>query len=198
MEGGLRERKKERTRQAIVDAAMRLFDERGFEATTIADIAAAADIAPRTFFGYFAGKEEVIFADTDEVLDDFAGALDSRPADQSAFEALLQWFHEFQQRNPDLAEHDRITAKLAEEVPAIAAHELAIHARFEALIARGVARDLGVEDGDHRTKMVAASAMTAYRVISEDKHAAPDRMGELIEDVSRFVDGGMRALRRDG
>lgn len=76
---GLRERKKLRTRRAIADAALHLFDERGYEETTISDIAAAADISPRTFFSYFPSKDDVVFAEMDERLAEVRAGLAERP-----------------------------------------------------------------------------------------------------------------------
>jgi AcrR family transcriptional regulator len=80
---GLRERKKLQTRRAIASAALRLFDERGFEETTISDIAAAADVSPRTFFGYFPSKDDVVFAEMDERLADIRARLAERPSGET-------------------------------------------------------------------------------------------------------------------
>lgn len=81
----LRERKRQRTRAAIVAAAVELFQTRGYDATTVADIAAAAEIATRTFFSYFASKDEVLFPDVDARV---AAAVDAiaarRPEDRPA------------------------------------------------------------------------------------------------------------------
>ncbi|MFB4301646.1 TetR family transcriptional regulator [Actinomadura sp. NTSP31] len=85
---GLRERKKRRTRRAIASAALRLFAERGYEETTIADIAAAADVAPRTFFGYFPSKEDVVFAEVDDRLAEVAERLATRVPGESPMQAI--------------------------------------------------------------------------------------------------------------
>src|SRR5437879_13434513 len=83
---GLRERKKQRTRDAIQREAMRLFQEQGYEATTIEQIAAAADISPSTFFNYFPTKEDVVFNDPYDPL--FIPLFLERPSAESPSEAL--------------------------------------------------------------------------------------------------------------
>ena len=91
---GLRERKKQRTREQIVEAAFGLFRERGFQATTVADIAAAADIAPRTFFAYFPSKEAVVFHDFDALFASLKETIEGRPEGETAIDALRRWLDE--------------------------------------------------------------------------------------------------------
>lgn len=92
MTDGLRERKRRRTRQALVDAATRLFAERGYERTTVADIAAEAEVGTRTFFSYFASKEELLFPDAEERIDAAVRAIEERLPGDAPVDVLLRAF----------------------------------------------------------------------------------------------------------
>jgi AcrR family transcriptional regulator len=98
----LRDRKKERTRAAIVHAATELFAERGYDETTIAEIAAAAEIGPRTFFGYFVSKEALLFPESDaRVAATVAAIAGKRPDDQPA-DVLLRALHDIGETSDEM------------------------------------------------------------------------------------------------
>src|SRR5215213_8281129 len=85
---GLRERKKQATRLALHEAALRLVAERGLDGVSVDDIAAGADVSPRTFFNYFATKDDAVLGLDPAALRRTAQALAERPADESAVAAL--------------------------------------------------------------------------------------------------------------
>jgi AcrR family transcriptional regulator len=89
---GLRERKKQRTRATLIDAAVELCTRQGFERTTVEQIAAIADVSPRTFSRYFATKEAVALALMDDAIELAAVELSRQPADISHLQALRQAF----------------------------------------------------------------------------------------------------------
>jgi AcrR family transcriptional regulator len=86
---GRRDRKKNETRQALRDAAHRLFAEKGFSQTTIDDIAAAADVSRRTFFRYYDSKDDLLRSDVCDLLPVMLAALRARPAGEPPFAAIL-------------------------------------------------------------------------------------------------------------
>ena len=85
---GLAARKKQRTRQRLAEAAAELFYERGYDATTIDDIAAAVDVSPRTFYRYFPTKEDLVVAIGETSIESFLAALGARPSDEPLLAAV--------------------------------------------------------------------------------------------------------------
>jgi AcrR family transcriptional regulator len=120
---GLRELKKERTRATLIDVAVRLCIERGYENTTVEQIAAAAEVAPRTFSRYFSGKEAVLVGILDEVGSDVAAAFARQPLDVSHYEALarahLETFGSDQYGTSTSFERMRLLLTIVNSAPAI-------------------------------------------------------------------------------
>jgi len=89
---GLRERKKAKTKAAIQHHALRLFQQQGYDATTVEQIAEAAEISPSTFFRYFPNKEDVVLYDELDPL--FVDAFDAQPAGLNPIEAMRRAFRD--------------------------------------------------------------------------------------------------------
>src|SRR6188472_3928476 len=97
---GLRERKKRQTREAIAQAAMRLFLARGFDAVTVADVARAADVSEKTVFNYFPAKEDLVLHGGEERRAALIEAIRSRPAGTSIVEPFRAASLEFVEHDP--------------------------------------------------------------------------------------------------
>jgi AcrR family transcriptional regulator len=197
---GLRERKKEQTRRAIEGAAFRLFQERGYAATTVADIAEAADIAARTFFAYFPSKEAVVFGDFDETFATLEARLKERPDGETTFEALRAWIGELIDPDGPGDDRDVVRRKLVCDNEALEAHERHIMGRFERLIAESVAVDLGDAPDDLAPRLVAAAAIAALMAMQPhdpaEKKKAVDAAGlAQLDDAFAFLRGGIAALQ---
>ena len=201
-DAGLRERKKQRTREAIVDAALRLFDERGFEQTTIADIAEAADIAPRTFFGYFPSKEDVVFADFPEQVEALSRRLRERDEDETAIDALRAVIRDALEHADLTDERELCRKRVVKQSETLDAHRRALMGRMEDILAEAVARDFGNQPGDLRPPMIASAAVAALSSLDRpgitDRDSPPTREEALamIDQALTFLQGGLTALRR--
>ncbi|MGX1915367.1 TetR/AcrR family transcriptional regulator [Streptomyces phaeochromogenes] len=117
---GLRERKKLRTRQTIREAARRLIDERGYDNTTIEQIAAAAEVSPSTVFRYFPSKEHIVL--TDDYANFMMAFLRERPEEEPPLAALQAVLPEMVRRlAEDFSEEYRWRRQLVRQVPAMRA-----------------------------------------------------------------------------
>jgi AcrR family transcriptional regulator len=136
----LRERKRVRTRQAIVDAAVELFERNGYEGTTVADIAAAAEIGTRTFFSYFASKEEVLFPESDARVQAVVDAIADRAPGEGPAEVLLRALRTANSASDDLTgPAARLRLRLMLAVPAVLGRGLQIQLGAQRQIGRHLA-----------------------------------------------------------
>jgi AcrR family transcriptional regulator len=200
---GLRERKKQRTREQIVEAAMGLFAERGYQATTIADIANAADVAPRTFFSYFPSKEAVVFHNVDRDLEGLASTLRDRLAGENAFDALRRWIDGMFDEWMAHGDEALLRKRLCREDEGLANFEGGMLARVQQLLLEAIADDLGEPQSALRPRLVAAAGMAALSSLEGSFDETAEKRGAegkaealaMFDDALLFLRGGIDALQ---
>lgn len=192
----LRDRKRARTRQAILDAAADLFERRGYDGTTIADIAEAAEIGTRTFFSYFAGKEELLFSDPDARVAAAITAIEARqPSDRPA-DVLLRALREVNETSTEMAgPMARLRLRLIQTVPVVRGR--ALQAQQDAQLE--IARHLQAAYPDELDTVQAAAIVGAFvGAINAALHVLftePDAMSDPKRLQRRMREATELALR---
>jgi AcrR family transcriptional regulator len=170
---GLRERKKQRTRQHIADTARRLFAERGFERVTVAEIAREAEVAPATVFNYFPTKEDLFYSRLEAFEEQLLAAIRDRGPGRSvlaAFTGFLLGQEGVLAMNAPGGDEEatrqiRTISRVITESPALLARERQVLERYAESLAALLAADTGAADGDVACRVVAGALIGLHRTL---------------------------------
>ncbi|WP_298240242.1 TetR/AcrR family transcriptional regulator [uncultured Bradyrhizobium sp.] len=187
---GLRQRKRQQTRARLTRAAMTLFLERGFEATTIDDIAAAAEVSRRSFFHYFASKEDVVTAWQENAASALVDEVVARPADESMLTAAENAIAAVIKRL-DPAEAAAMS-RLKRDNPALQVRDQLKYETIERALAEGLARRGRTKSDRLNARLVAMIATGAMRVggeswLGEGTREKPEAFVKRTFDAIRAI-----------
>lgn len=189
---GLRERKKLKTRVAIREAAYRLMDEQGYGATTVEQIAAAAEVSPSTVFRYFPAKEDIVLSG--EFGPVFAAAVRARPAGEPPLESVRAVLRGavgtvLADRPEEFARRGRLLL----EIPAVRARMAEATAETSLLLSRAVADRTGRAANDLEVLVFTASVLAALREVAIHwaEHGRKDDPAVLVDRALDALSGGL-------
>lgn len=190
---GLRERKKALTRAAIEDAALKLFLEKGYDQTTVEELAELVMISPRTFFRYFASKEEVVFGWIREVAGEAGDLLARRPPDEPVLDSLR---HVLDTLIPMFVEQrDRQLARLRLVLmtPSLAPGFMQTMMSFERVFTEFAAPRMAGGARDRRGRLLAAGVVVAIRVANEAwlESGGTEDLPTLVTENVELLLGGL-------
>jgi AcrR family transcriptional regulator len=187
---GLRERKKQQTRQLIAETARRLFAERGFAHVTVAEIARAADVSEQTVFNYFPTKEDLVYWRLESFEDELLTTIREREPGESVLAAFRRFV--LAQRGllgkSDAEARERLAAlaRTITESPALLAREQQIFAGYTASLAALIAEEQGVNGHDIEPWVAANAIMGVHRALvdySRQRIVAGARHPRVAADV---------------
>lgn len=195
---GLRERRKESTRRALVEAALRLFADRGYHAVTVEDICAEVEVSPRTFFRYFTVKEQVLAEPITAVLDAVRETLAAQPSGGAVWPqlrtAVLSALAMIEARREDFLR----TGTIVKASPETLSSSSRALMEWELTVKAEVTQRLGDGADDLRPRLLLGTAMLAFRaaldVWAESGGAQP--LLPLAEQALDAVEPGAKAVER--
>jgi AcrR family transcriptional regulator len=193
-----RERKKQRTRLAIQNAAFELFAERGYRETTINAIADRADVAPRTVTVHFPTKEELLFDAEPFTLTSLVTVLEAaRGPDESALDALRDWMAstmtalDSAESSGRVWERRALRAHIINAEPELRGRARAGYHEFEHVLADAIGKDLGQPGTALVPRLAALTAVTGLRELYETNEAeslpSPPKAADLLALVDRVI-----------
>lgn len=198
----LRERKKVRTREALAEAALELFARQGFEATTVEQIAAAAEVSRRTFFRYFPSKEAALFPDRRRRLEAFCNVQAQEPLssrgsnNKEPFEARLEAVRaalmELAADYTRLRERVIVQQRVVESCPTLLAYDFELDRRWEDAITVSLAGPRPRAAERRRARLLAGGLMGLIRATLREWYAGGGR-----DDLAQLGQQAF-ALLRDG
>jgi AcrR family transcriptional regulator len=166
---GLRERKKQQTRQLIADASRGLFAERGFDGVTVAEIARAADVAEKTVFNYFPTKEDLVYRGMETFEAQLLEAIRERKPGESVLTAFGRFVGKprglLGEKDRDAVERLAQVTRMITESPALLAREQQIFARYTASLATLIAAETGAGADDIEPWVAANAMMGVHRAL---------------------------------
>ena len=187
MADSLRERKKEQTRLALKEAAVRLFVEKGYTATSIEDIASAADVSRRTFFRYFGSKEGVIFAEADQTGAAVVAGLLAEPPEKSALVAyrdvIVRFIEAFPGAQEDILAQQRVIRGSLD----LRSKAAELARQWRGRIADAFAQRESRTEANDADRVLAGAALGVVQSAMEDWVAA-DGKDDLKDRITRSFD----------
>jgi AcrR family transcriptional regulator len=165
----LRDRRTAETRQRILDAAFALFVDQGFDATTIDEIAERADVAPRTFFRYFATKDALLFHEFEQRLAEVHDRIRRRPAGEPPGATFVGVLCEMVDEVESTPEERALLVRLMSERPALLTHQrVTLAEQGERQVAHALAERTGLPPDDLGLRAMVAAVSACFDVALRD------------------------------
>jgi AcrR family transcriptional regulator len=197
MESGLRERKKQKTKRAVMDIALRLFAKNGFDATTVEEICAEAEISPSTFFRYFPTKEAAAFPDEQMRVAIVEEALRERPDGEPLHKTIRRSAQTLTEYDLEAKGDLQARMELMGREPAILAYATKTQNEASDAFTQILAQQMGVDPStDMRPRLVVnisfAAVNAAWTAWIEGE--AGDDLPALIDEAFDLADAGLASI----